>query len=288
MNYLEGIIPHFTTLVTIAVILLVAIILSRAVRWFINKTLLSAPEKSRGDATKYKFFKNAATLIIWVVALGAIVLLIPKLKALAITLFAGAGIFIAILGLAAQEAFSNIIAGIFIVIFKPFRVGDMIKVGSSDYGIVDDITLRHTIIINFENKRIIIPNSVISSETITNDSIEDLKVCRWVEVGISYDSDIDLAIKIMQEEALAHPDQIDGRTPAQIRNGDPKVLVRFMSFGESSIDLRAYVWTNNPFKAIQLHSDLNLSIKKRFDKEGIEIPFPYRTIVYKNQDQQHD
>jgi small conductance mechanosensitive channel len=262
-------------------IIIGAIALSRSVRWLINKSFNAASDKLNIDPTRYKFFKNAASLIIWLVAFGAIISLIPKLKTLAITLFAGAGILVAIIGFAAQQAFANIINGIFIVLFKPFRVGDMIKVGTLDYGIVEDITLRHTIINSFENKRIIIPNSVIGSETIVNDSIEDTKVCRFIEVGISYDSDVDLATKIIQEEAKKHSSCLDVRNRKQKANNDPSVNVRLISFGDYSVNLRAYVWTQDPLNAVQMHSDINKAIKKRFDKEGVEIPFPYHTLVYK-------
>ncbi|MDF1673679.1 MAG: mechanosensitive ion channel family protein, partial [Vicingaceae bacterium] len=251
-------------------------------RWLIDKSFVTASEKLNLDKTRYRFFKNAVSLIIWLIAIGGILSLTPKLKALAYTLFAGAGILVAVIGFAAQAAFSNIISGIFIVIFKPFRVGDMIKVGTLDYGIVEDITLRHTIINNFENKRIIVPNAVIGSETIVNDSIQDTKVCKFIEVGISYDSDVDLAIKIIQEEAKKHSKCIDVRTPNQKQNGENQVNVRLMNFGDFSVNLRAYVWSDDPEAVYQMQSDINRAIKKRFDSEGIEIPFPYRTIVYKN------
>lgn len=267
--------------IAIVIILVAATICTRVLRWFISKAFNAASEKLNVDPTRYKFFKNAVSLIIWLVAIGAIILLIPKLRALAITLFAGAGILVAILGFAAQQAFSNIIGGIFVVIFRPFRVGDMIKVGSLEYGIVEDITLRHTVINSFENKRIIIPNAVVSAETIVNDSIDDIKICRFIEIGISYDSDIELATKILQEEASKHADCIDVRTQGEVEKGIPKVIVRLVSFGDFSINLRSYVWTKNPYQAMQMHSDINKAIKKRFDKEGIEIPFPYRTLVYK-------
>ncbi len=265
----------------IVLIFIGAIILTRFVRWLITKSFINSSEKLKIDPTRYKFFRNAASLIIWVIAVAAIISLIPKLKALAITLFAGAGILIAIIGFAAQQAFANIISGIFIVMFKPFRVGDMIKVGSLEYGVVEDITLRHTIITNFENKRIIIPNSVVGSETIINDNIEDAKICRWIEIGISYDSDVELATKIMQEEAVKHPNCIDARSRKQKNKKEPQVNVRLIAFGDFSVNLRAYVWTNDPFNAMQMHSDINKAIKKRFDLEGVEIPFPYHTLVYK-------
>lgn len=281
MNFLKELNIDWMTTIIVILILVGASILTRVVRWSINKSFIAASEKLKVDPTRYKFFKNAASLVIWLIAFGSVISLIPKLKALAIALFAGAGILVAILGFAAQAAFSNIISGIFIVIFKPFRVGDLIKVGSQQYGTVEDITLRHTIIKNFENKRIIIPNSVVSSETIVNDSIEDSKICRWIEVGISYDSDVELATKIIQEEAIKHLSCIDVRTQKQKDSGAPQVEVRLMSFGDFSINLRAYVWANDPYRAIRMHSDINKAIKKRFDVEGVEIPFPYRTLVYK-------
>ncbi len=281
MEFFKGVSLDIKTVLLIISILIAATVLTRTLRWLINKFFNAASKKLKVDPTNYKFFKNAVSLIIWFGAIAAIISLIPKLKAFAITLLAGAGVLVAIIGFAAQHAFSNIIGGIFVVIFKPFRVGDMIKVGTLDYGVVDDITLRHTVINNFENKRIIIPNAVISSETIVNDSIDDTKVCRFVEVGISYDSDIDLALKIMREEAMIHPKCIDARTVRDKKNNVPQVVVRAMSFGDSSINLRAYVWTRDPLQAVQMHSDLNIAIKKRFDAEGIEIPYPYRTLVYK-------
>jgi len=207
--------------------------------------------------------------------------MVPKLKAFAITLFAGAGILVAVVGFAAQQAFSNIISGIFIVIFKPFRVGDLIRVGATDRGIVEDITLRHTVINDFQNKKIIIPNSVISSETIVNDNINEMEICEWLELGISYDSDLDLASKIIREEAMKHPLYIDKRTKKEIEDEEDEIEIRLTSFGDSSVNLRALIWMSDPFRAGRMKSDLYKKIKVRFDNEGIEIPFPYRTVVYK-------
>lgn len=263
-------------------ILLGALLLTRLIRWLMSRAFRMASKKIKVDPTRYRFSKNAVSFIIWLIALGVIASLIPQLRAVAITLFAGAGILVAILGFAAQQAFANIIAGIFIVIFKPFRVGDMIKVGSLDYGIVEDITLRHTVIRNFENKRIIIPNSVISNENIVNDTFSNENlICRWIDIGISYDTNIEQAVKIIQEAAVAHPLCIDNRKREEKRKGIPQVIVRTLKFDEYSINLRAYVWTKDPLNAVQMHSDINNVIKQRFDEEGIEIPFPYRTIVYK-------
>ena len=261
-------------------IIAVTIITSRLLRWLITRSFKVASGKIKVDPTRYKFSKNAVSHIIWMIALGAIALMIPELKSLAITLFAGAGILVAILGFAAQEAFSNIIGGIFLVIFKPFRVGDFIKVGDRDYGIVEDITLRHTVIVNFENKRIIVPNSVINKETIINDNIDDEKICRFIEVAVAYDTELDKAIKILQQTVEEHPDFIDNRTIKETAENKDKVTIR-VYFKDYYIQLIAFAWTDDPLKVFQMHTDINRAIKKRFDEAGIEIPFPYRTIVYK-------
>lgn len=271
------------TVILVSVTVILAVVISRIVRFTLGRFLEKSSKLLKVDPTRYKFFKNGVSLVIYAIALTIIFFSIPSLRVLGISLFASAGILAAILGFASQQTFSNIVSGIFIVIFRPFRVGDIIKVGESYFGIVDDITLRHTVIRDFENKRIIIPNTVISSETVVNSSIDDKKIRRHIDLGISYDSDIDRAIAIIQDEATKHPYFLDNRKPEDIKNNIHPVEVRVLGFGESSVNLRAYVWAEDAIKAFQMHCDLNKSIKKQFDQEGIEIPFPYRTIVYKKE-----
>lgn len=272
---------HWYHLIAIGIIIIGTVVLTRVIRWLINKQLEKDSPRFAVDQTRFAFFKNALSLFIWIIALIAIIYTIPPFRNLAITLLTGAGIMVAIAGLAAQQAFSNIISGIFIVIFKPFRVGDLIRVGQSHYGIVEDITLRHTVIQNFENKRVIVPNAVISADTVINESIVDSKVCRFIEYGISYDSDIDLAISIIQDVAMHHKYFFDNRTKAEKKSGLPAVVIRVSSFGDSSVNLKALVWTRDPLNAFEMHSDINKEVKRRFDNEGVEIPFPYRTVVFK-------
>lgn len=265
----------------VAGILVIAHILLRILRAILTKALNKSSDEIRVDPTKYKFLSNALGLIIYAIAIMLIAISIPEFRTVGVTLFASAGIIAAIIGFASQAAFSNIVSGIFIVIFKPFRVGDIVKVSTIYSGTIEDITLRHTVIKDFENKRLIIPNAVISAETIHNFNIVDEMVCNHIFYGISYDSDIDLAIKIIQEEAMAHPNFIDYRTDEEKEKNVPSVIVRLLDFGDSSVNLRAQVWSENPGKGFELKCDINKSIKERFDREGVEIPFPYRTIVYK-------
>ena len=262
---------------TIAVAFLFSFILRKIAQAAINRY----SERIKVDPTNYSFLKNSLSFIIFSIAVFFIFSKIPFFKSLGTALFAGAGVFAAILGFAAQKAFSNIVSGIFILIFKPFRVGDTIEF-SSRKGVVEEITLRHTAIKDYENRRVIVPNSIISEDVIVNSDIIDERIRQPIEFGISYDSNIDKAIEIIQQEAEQHPFIVDHRTKKEIKAGEPKVLVRVISLDDYSVRLKAYVWSIGNDAAFVLKCDLLKSVKETFEKNGIEIPFPYRTIVYKN------
>lgn len=139
------------SLITI-IALLIALVISKILRILIDRFIKLSSKKLKVDHTQFNFLKNAVTFIVFMIAIIFIFYTIPKLKALSLTLFAGAGILTAIALFASQQAFSNIVSGIFIVIFKPFRVNDLIDVGTLPKGRVEDITLRHTVLRNFENR----------------------------------------------------------------------------------------------------------------------------------------
>lgn len=268
--------------IKILIIIFIAVTLSRVVQVLMNRFIKRSAADLKIDPTRYKFAKNSLNVIIVIFAAIAIIHSIPSLRTISLTLLTGAGIFAAVLGFASQQAFSNVISGIFVVIFRPFRVGDVIRIGQDLIGTVEDITLRHTVIRDFENRRIIIPNAVINNETIINNDIIDERVRRNINVGISYESDIDKAIRIIQELARNHKYYLDARTHEEKINGVPDVVVRIIELGEYAVKLRAYVWARNFDEGFEMHSDLNKLIKEEFAKQGIEIPYPHRTIVYKN------
>lgn len=269
-------------LVLALVILVFAFIVSLIIKFSINRFVRIASYKLKVDPTKYKFLKNAVDFFVYLIAIIIIFKSIPELNTFGNGLLASAGIIAAIVGFASQSAFSNIVSGVFLVIFRPFSVGDRIKVGQLYSGDVEDITLRHTVIRDFENKRIIFPNTVISSEVIINSTTSDEKVCMFIEVGISYSSTIDKAMEIMRDEAQKHPFFIDNRSEADMEAHAPAVTVRVIQLAESSVQLRASVWAKDPSTGFALKCDLLKSIKERFEKENIEIPFPHRVVIVKN------
>lgn len=263
--------------IVIVTVYLVTFFIRKIIGHFIKRKSL----KVNVDPTNFSFLKNSITFIIYTAGLIAIFYITPSLKTVSKALFAGAGVLAAIIGFASQKAFSNIISGVFILIFRPFRVTDIIEIGNLNKGVVEEITLRHTIIRNYENRRIIIPNSIISEETIVNSNIIEEKIKKFVEFNISYESDIDLAKRIVYEEAVNHPLIYDNRSEDEIKEDKSIVIIRVIRLGEYSVTIRAYIWAKNNDDAFVLNCDLNESVKKRFDKEGVEIPYPHRTIINK-------
>ena len=278
----EQLLNNLQYLFSFSLIILATFLVAFLVNRFFTNMIKRSTEVLQNDPTNYQFLKHLLNGIIYLVGFSIAIYTIPSLRAVASSLLAGAGILAVAVGFASQQAMSNIISGFFIVIFKPFRINDRLTIRTTFSGVVEDITLRHTVIRNFENRRIIIPNSIISDEIVINSDFVDDKICKWIDVGISYDSDIDKAKVIMRDAVLQHPLHLDPRTPDQIAEGVPEVMVRVLSLGEYAVNLRAWAWAKNTPDSFVMSCDLFESIKKKFDKEGVEIPFPHRTLVHKN------
>lgn len=235
----------------------------------------------RNDPTNYQFLRHAISGLIHIIGFSLAIFAIPELKTVASSLLAGAGILAVAVGFASQHALSNVISGLFIVIFKPFRVNDRLRIKNNLSGIVEDITLRHTVIRDFENRRILIPNTVISDEVIINSDFGDDRICLWFEIKVSFETDLDLAKKIIAEEAIKHPLMFDNRTTEEIAQEVDPVKVRVLSIDDYSIRLRAWIWTNDTSSAFEMKCDLLETIARRFLQEGVEIPYPHRTVIEK-------
>jgi small-conductance mechanosensitive channel len=232
------------------------------------------------DTTKFVVLRRVIQVLIYLMGFAAIVYAIPEFRALSYSILVGAGVAAVIIGFAAQKAFANIMSGIFLAVSEPIRVGDRVTI-NQHYGTIEDITLRHTVIKTWENNRVIIPNSVMNEAEITNHSIVDEKVIQTMDMGISYDSDIDRAKQIVVDEVRKHPGFVAQYDPTGYVKPETAVSVRVVEHGDFAIKLKAYFWVNDKLSGFIMEKELLEKVKKRFDKEGIEIPFPYRTIVYK-------
>ncbi|SHE85410.1 Mechanosensitive ion channel [Bacteroides luti] len=233
------------------------------------------------DQTTSSFIQRLIVYTLYIIGMAIFLSLIPGMEKVSSSILAGAGIMAMAVGFASQEALSNFVSGLFIVFGKPFRIGDSIMIDSVVNGTVAEITLRHTIIKSLDNRMIIIPNSKINSSTIVNSTIGEQDTCSFIEVGVSYDTNLDKAINVMRDEIMHHPLLIDRRTPEEKQGNTPQVVIRVIALGDSAITLKAWAWAANAGNAFVLKCDLLKSIKERFDKENIEIPYPYNNVIVK-------
>jgi len=174
------------------------------------------------------------------------------------------------IGLAMQNVISNFVAGVFIYTDKPFRIGDWIEWDNGTYaGVVEDISLRVTRVRTFDNELLTVPNSVLTEDVLKNPVDADTLRLKFV-FGIGYDDDIQQATDIIVDEAERHPDIMD----------DPAPSVRLTELGSSDVGLQSRFWIADPSRAdfVRIRGEYVTAVKQRFDEEGIDIPYPVRTL----------
>lgn len=214
--------------------------------------------------------------ILVIIMLCVIFAQIKPLQTLATALLASGGILAVVIGFASQEAASNIINGMMIYTYKPFVVNDFIEIPAQNVvGTVIDITLRHTIIETLEKTQVIIPNTIMNNAVIENVSNVPDKKANYLYVDISYESDVDRAIKIIQEQCEKHPSHIDIRTKKEKNSNVVAIPVLCTNFKDSGMQLRATVYSKDNSTGFVMLSDLRIAIKKAFQEEGISIPYPH-------------
>jgi small-conductance mechanosensitive channel len=226
--------------------------------------------ESKVDDIVFELLIRFSDIIIYIVA---IIIALDTLGANVMPFIAGAGIAGVAIGFAAKDTLSNLIAGILLIIDRPFEMGDRIEVwnapaGSATWGDVVDIGLRATKIRTTDNIVIIIPNNEIMLRDIINYTIISDKIRVRINIGIAYDANLQKAKEIILRVAQA--------TEWIAADPPPKVVVR--NFGESSVDLQLRVWINDARKRMDTISYITDKVKETFDAEGVEIPYPKRDI----------
>ncbi len=172
------------------------------------------------------------------------------------------------IGFALQNIIQNFAAGILIFSEKPFRIGDWIEWGDNA-GVVEDISLRVTRVRTFDNELLTVPNSSLTDDVVKNPVAKDQLRVKFV-FGIGYEDDIEKATEIIVEEAETHDGILD----------DPAPSVRVVELGDSSVGLQSRIWIGNPARSdfVKIRGEYVKAVKERFDDEGVNIPYPNRTI----------
>ena len=248
-----------------------------ALSWLLRRTVVAVIDhdpKERIDRMTISFIQHLATFIMWIVLALLFSHLVPSLNKLTTSLLAGVSIVSVVIGFAAQSTLGNLVSGISLVIYKPFRRGDRLQLTTPtglETGIVEDLSLGYTVLRTFDNRRIVISNGTISNQIMINLSSIDLRVMMSLPISIGYTSDIDKAREIVLELAQAHD------------NVQEVVGCPVIGLGGSSVNLSLRAWCPDAATAKSVEYDLLEQMKKRFDEAGIEIPYAYQNVVLSGQ-----
>lgn len=242
-----------------------AIIIFYVGRWLARKLtdlLERGLTKAGTDPTLVGFFRNIAYFGLLIMVIIAAVGQVGVQTTSFIAVLGAAGLAV---GLALQGSLANFAAGVLMIIFRPFRAGDFIEAAGTS-GVVEEIQLFTTKMRTPDNKTIIIPNAQITAGTITNFSARDTRRLDLV-FGVSYGDDLDKVKRVIRE-VLANETRL---LP------EPEPLVGVLSLGDSSVNFAVRPWVKSS-EYWPVFFDLQEAMKKRFDEEGISIPFPQRDV----------
>ena len=248
-----------------AINLVTAILIFYIGKWIIGLlvgALRKLMEKNDVDATLTSFVSNLVrmTLLVFVIIAAITQLGVPSAQFVAVVGAAGLAV-----GLALQGSLSNFAAGVLIVLFRPYKVGDFVEAAGIS-GAIEQVQILTTILKTPDNKKIIVPNGQIMDSIITNYSANDVRRVDMV-IGVSYDDDLDKVRRTLEELVAAEDRILD----------DPACTIAVSELGDSSVNfvLRPWVKTADYWG---VHFDMTEAIKKRFDKEGISFPFPQQDV----------
>lgn len=267
--FIEKLLSFFEALLYIALVFIFLIITYKVITiifdWYAEK--INATENRDLSGSLFPLLKKVAKVI---VAAVAVVVVLSKFDVNISGLLVSLGVGSLAIALAAQDTISNMIAGFILMIDRPFRIGDRIRYADNQVGDVVSIGIRSTKILDFDNNLVIIPNNEMVKSSIINITYPNILTRVLVEVGVAYGTDIEKARQVMLRSANEHP-----LVSKQIL---PEVFL--MNFGESSVDLRLAVRTDDYRNAFSIKVQLRERIYNEFIKEGIEIPFPQRVVHF--------
>lgn len=259
MNSLNALLAEYGLQIIRAVLFLV---IGRYLAILLKKIIQRLLTKSKVEETLVSFITSLSYVAMLTIVVIAVLEELGFKTTSFVAILGAAGLAI---GLAMQGSLSNFAAGVLMIIFKPFKVGDFIEAAGAS-GVVEEIGIFTTIIKTPDNKEIIIPNSKVTGDNIVNYSAKDTRRVDIV-AGVSYSDDLD-KVRTVLEQVLSEDERI---------LKDPAPMIAVMELADSSVNLTVRSWVKtedywNVFFATQE------KIKKRFDDEGISIPFPQQDI----------
>lgn len=249
------------SLLLFAVVLVGFIVLSRILSQLIDVRIMARTQIEEG--TRYTLRRMIQYTLILLGAIVAVQFVGIDLSGLAVIF----GLLSVGIGFGLQNLTSNFISGLILLFERPVKVGDRITVGDTE-GDVLAINIRSTTVRSLDNISIIVPNSELVSTTVINWSHGDPKIRLVIDVGVSYNSDLDTVLRSLKEVADENPEVL--------RHPEPEV--HLTGFGDSAWNMRLRVWIASPKRYHYVRSAINCAIVQKFRENNVEIPFPQRDL----------
>ena len=246
-------------------------VLSKYVQWVLRRQVLQAFQIAQHTQFILLRFIHFTLILIGVlISLSTIGVSFTTLA----LMFGGLSIGI---GFGLQNIASNLVSGFILIFERPIKIGDLVEIMDINiFGRVRSINLRSTVVVSLDEKEIIVPNSQLVTEPVHNLTHYNNRYRIRIPVGVSYSSDAELVKKALLEVADAHPEVIKEPNPEMESVTAP--FVRFINFGESSLDFELLAWIPDSFQRFDVASDLHFMIWNKFAEYGIRIPFPQRDV----------
>jgi small conductance mechanosensitive channel len=246
-----------------------------AIAWFLNRlirkgirTILLRDVEERIDRTAVHFVTKLVHISVYFLAFVFFAHLVPAIRHFGTALIAGFGVVSVVLALAAQNTLANVIAGIAILLYRLFKVGDTVQLqtlNSVEIGALETLGLGYTIVRTFDNRRIVVPNSLMAAQATVN--LSDPRMMAIVSIGLDYGADVERARSILTEIAEAHPlvREVVGCPVAELSSNGVMLSLR--------------AWCDGVGDAGKVRVDLYEQAKTRYDKESIGIANAATNVV---------
>lgn len=231
--------------------------------------------EKKSKAAHLRFSRGMFKALIIVLTIYTLAQQFELTKDMSTALLQSGSLVIAVATFAAQQALANVISGFSLAFSKPYNVNDKIRVSQGNSvvaeGIVTDITLRHTIISQYNGESCIVPNSVMDSAVITNTNYTE-NIGNFMEITVGYDSNISRAMELMRQICAEHE--------LTLNTMENSVFVK--GYSADGVILKTTVWTKNLDDSFHACSDIRLALVQKYLEEDIEIP--YQTVTVKSGD----
>ena len=250
--------------------IIVIVIITKLILWLISKAIFNKTKLHNLDKGSAFSLFQIIKYLIWVIAIA---LMLQALGVQVTILLAGSAALLVGIGLGLQQTFNDILSGIILLFEHSVKVGDILEI-DGDRVIIQEIGLRTSKGMNVRQIVVIIPNSLITTNKVINWSHQTQKTLWNIDIGVAYGSDVDLVIKTLEESAVEHLEFSE----CEFKE------VRFVNFGNSSMDFQLFFYSKNIIGIEKVKSDIRKIIYKKFNENKITIPFPQMDLHIKSKD----